>query len=605
MRAIPVCVIAALTFSLLESTLVLPAHLAHHGSDDQPKTRLGRFWLGVQALVADGLARFIKNVYQPSLAFALEWRYLTVALGMASLILTSGLIAGGWVKTNFFPSVEADNVGAYLTMPQGTPARITAEAIGQLEASARKTARELEEEYGEPVVKHIMASVGAQPYKSQQERGGISMGIAEPHIGEVNVALVQSEQRSISSAEVMRRWRESVTAIPGAAELTFSSSLISGGEAINVQLQGPSIDDLRIAADRLKAHLQVFPGVEDIADSFNEGKREIVLRILPSAEALGLTMTDLGRQVRQAFYGEEVQRIQRGRDEVRVMVRYPASQRRSMADIENMRIRTPEGTEIPFRAVAEMEMGRGFATIRRADRRRVINVTADVDESLGNANEILATLKDSFLPQLVGDFHGLSYSFEGEQRERTKVMAAMARGLLLSLLAIYALLAIPLRSYIQPLIIMSAIPFGLIGAIWGHFLLNWQMSMFSTFGIVALTGVVVNDSLVMVTYVNQHRASGTSLVDAVREAGTARFRPILLTSLTTFFGLVPLLMEKSVQAQLIIPMALSLAFGVLFATVITLLIVPAIYLIIEDARALRLKQPRGNEPLSEPQPAGT
>jgi len=584
---IPICVILALLFSLLESTLILPAHLAHGGSaDDAPRTRIGKAWGGVQNVVARGLSAFIEKVYRPALAVVLEWRYLSVASGIVALLLTVGLVGGHWVQLNFFPSVEADNIVAYLTMPQGTPARVTAEGVRQLEASAQALAQLLEQEQGAPVVRHIMASVGEQPYKTQQERGGFNFGIGEPHLGEVNVALVPSEERKVTSAEVLRRWRESTAAIPGAAELVFNASLISSGEDINIQLQGSSIADLKRAAERLKDHLAEFPGVVDLTDSFQEGKRELVLRILPSAEALGLTMADLGRQVRQAFYGEEVQRIQRGRDEVKVMVRYPAAERRSLADIENMRVRTPQGIEVPFRAVAAMEMGRGYATIRRTDRQRVINVTANVDDKIANANDILATVTSSFLPQLRGDFHGLSYSLEGEQRQQQRTIDAMARGFVLSLFGIYALLAIPLRSYLQPLIIMSAIPFGLVGAVWGHFLLGWEISMFSMFGLVALTGVVVNDSLVMVSYVNQHRDEGMSLHAAIREAGAARFRPILLTSLTTFAGLVPLILERSVQAQILIPMALSLAFGVLFATLITLFLVPAIYLIIEDIQRL-------------------
>jgi multidrug efflux pump subunit AcrB len=366
---------------------------------------------------------------------------------------------------------------------------------------------------------------------------------------------------------------------------------MSPGEPINLQLQGPDIERLRFAAERLKAELATYPGVADITDSFRGGKQELELTILPSAELLGLTMADLGRQVRQAFYGEEAQRIQRGRDEVKVMVRYPAEQRRSLGDIESMRIRTADGREVPFQSVARVERGVGFAAIRRSNRERIINVTADVDLTRANANEIVESLQKTFLPQMRLDFPSVSYAFEGEQKEQAETMGALSRGFVIALLAIFALLAVPLRSYLQPFIIMAAIPFGLVGAVWGHLLMGQDLSMFSVIGLVALAGVVVNDSLVLVNYVNEHRAAGIPIAKSVHEAGASRFRPILLTSLTTFAGLTPLMLERSVQAQLLIPMAISLAFGVIFATAITLVLVPALYLIVEDVKASFRREP--------------
>ena len=334
----------------------------------------------------------------------------------------------------------------------------------------------------------------------------------------------------------------------------------------------------------LKAKLAEYPGVFDIGDSFQGGKDEIQLDILPAAETLGLTLDDLARQVRQAFYGAEAQRIQRGRDDVRVMVRYPESERRSLSDLDNLRIRTPDGGEVPFYAVARARAGVGYSTIKRANRERVINVTADVDLTQGNANQILADLTKSFLVQLVDDRPGLSFSLEGEQREQAEALGALARNYLLALVMIYALLAVPLRSYAQPLIIMAVIPFGVVGAILGHMILGMGLSMMSVFGVVALSGVVVNASLVLVHYVNQKREEGESLLDAVHQAGVARFRPIVLTSLTTFAGLSPLLLERSVSAAFLKPMATSLGFGVIFATLISLFMVPSAYLVLEDAR---------------------
>jgi multidrug efflux pump subunit AcrB len=322
--------------------------------------------------------------------------------------------------------------------------------------------------------------------------------------------------------------------------------------------------------------------VIDISDSFRGGKQELELEIRPEAEALGISLADLGRQVRQAFYGAEAQRVQRGRDDVRVMVRYPAADRHSLGDLEQMRVRTPDGSAVPFSAVARASLGEGFSTISRVARRRVVTVSAEIDPAVTNANEVVADLQRSVLPTVLAAHPGVHFSFEGEQREQSEFLAHLGRGWLIALLVIYALLAVPLRSYLQPLIIMSAIPFGLVGAVWGHILLGHDFSMFSVIGLVALSGVVVNDSLVMVDYVNERVRNGEDIRRALREAGGARFRAILLTSLTTFVGLAPLMAETSVQAQMLIPMAISLAFGVIFATTITLVLVPAAYLILDD-----------------------
>ena len=306
------------------------------------------------------------------------------------------------------------------------------------------------------------------------------------------------------------------------------------------------------------------------------------LSIRPAAETLGLTLQDLGRQVRQAFYGEEAQRIQRGRDDIRVMVRYPREDRRSLGDLESMRIRTPNGGEVPFSQVAVVEPGRGFASIRRVDRNRAVNVTASVNATVTSAGQVIADLQARILPEVLASYPGVNYTFEGAQAEMVDAVAGLQRGFLLALLIIFALLAVPLRSYVQPIIIMSAIPFGLVGAIWGHFIMGLDFTMMSLFGLVALTGVVVNDSLIMVDFINRKRRLHMDIATAVREAGVNRFRAVLLTSVTTFVGLVPLMTTKSFHAAFMVPTAVSLAFGVLFATFITLMLVPTAYLILDD-----------------------
>ncbi len=414
------------------------------------------------------------------------------------------------------------------------------------------------------------------------------MNLGGSHLGEVTIELIGGDERPLSAKDVADRWRAETPPIVGAEELAFDSALFSAGNAIDIELQASDVEMLRRAANELKARVAGYPGVFDVSDSFRNGKEELRLTILESAQPLGLSLDDLARQVRQAFYGEEAQRIQRGRDDVRVMIRYPEAERRSLADLDNLRIRTPEGGEVPFYTVARAERGRGYASIKRRDRMRVINVTGDVNTNQANANEILADLGKTFLPALLARYPGLSYGLEGEQREQRKTLTALVTNYLFALILIYVLLAVPLRSYLQPLIIMAVIPFGLVGAVAGHALLGMSLSMMSVFGVVALSGVVVNASLVLVHHVNQRRNDGLALEEAVREAGVARFRPVVLTSLTTFAGLAPLLMEGSLSAQFLKPMATSLGFGVLFAAVISLFLVPSAYLILEDLkRAIR------------------
>jgi multidrug efflux pump subunit AcrB len=610
MSVIGIVVIACLVFSVIESQLVLPTHLAHSRADTEAPPRRGitGFWKRFQGRFGAGLERFIHVTYRRELDRALERRYLTVSIAVALLLLTVGLLASGRMRFSFFPDVDADNVVALLTMPEGVRADETAEAVRHLETAARELQAQIEaetEEGAPNAVQHILASVGDQPYRARQQQhpaGRAGSGTSGSHLGEVNVELIPSEEAPrLSGTEFANRWRDLAGPIPGAVELVFSSSIFSVGEAINVQFQGERIADLRHAADRLKRRLSEYPGVLDIADSFRSGQQELKLSIRQSAEPLGLTLADLGRQVRQAFYGEEAQRIQRGRDDVRVMVRYPAEERRSLRDLDDMRVRTPDGEAVPFRTVARAELGRGFSTIRRADRQRTINVTADVDLARANANEVIADLRSSSLPQILRDYPGMTYSLEGEHREQQETLATLGRFYLIALFGIYALLAIPLRSYGQPLIIMSVIPFGLVGAIAGHLIMGYQLSIMSMIGVVALSGVVVNSSLVLVDHVNRGRAAERSLLEAVREAAIARFRPILLTSLTTFAGLTPLMLEKSLQAQVLIPMAVSLAFGVIFATAITLMVVPCGYLILQDLNALRargLRLPRSQTGLA-------
>ncbi len=591
MRNIPIVVIAVLAMSLIESLLILPAHLSSTGVPFFLRpfvpifAPIARVHDAARRRVTEGLQLFLQKVYHPTLEWALEWRYLTVSIAVVTLLFTAGVVAAGFVKFTFMPMVDADKMTAYLTMPQGTPAEQTQAIASRIEDAAVEVARDFDSGSGldASLVVHVNTTIGEQP--GTGGNGPIATGAKSGsggHLAEVTVELLAGETRGIGSSEVMNRWREEVGEVPGATALNYTASLFSAGDPVSVQLAHQDFSTLLKASDRLKEILAEYPGVTDIADSFVAGKRELKLDLTNEGRASGLTLQGLARQVRQGFYGEEAQRIQRGRDDIKVMVRYPEAERRSRGDVEQMWIRLADGTEVPLATVAAVEEGRGFATISRVDRRRVVTVTADIEEEVANANEINQSLRAEALPELVADFPGLSFDFEGEQREQQESMSSLALNFAIALLVIFALLAIPFRSYSQPLIIMSAIPFGFVGAVAGHLIMGMDMSILSVFGMVALTGVVVNDSLIMIDLINRERRDGVPLEVAIRDAGKRRFRPILLTTLTTFFGLMPMILETSLQARFLIPMAISLGFGVVFATAITLVLVPVTYRILED-----------------------
>jgi len=591
MRQIPIVVIMVLLMSLVEALLILPAHLSGAGTLFY---RIMGPILGpierVQAKVQSGLQWFIRGPYRKSLDLALEWRYLTVAVALVFLFLSVSLVAGGFLKFSFMPKVDSDNMTALLTMPQGTPAEQTAAILERIEAGAVRLAADHDE--GSPdgvpsVIRHISSTVGQHPTGGGHgPMATRQTGSDSSHLGEVNVELLGAEDRDVGSSELLQRWREIVGEVPGAVTLTFQANMFSAGDPVSVQLAHRDFNVLLQAVERLKTIIAEYPGTKDVADSFLPGKKELKLTLTPEGRAAGLTLSDLARQVRAGFYGREVQRVQRGRDDIRVMVRYPEEERQSRGDIDAARIRLPDGSEVPFATVAAVEEGRGYAVINRTDRRRVVTVTADVEEGVANANEISADLRKNVLPRLAVDFPGLSFDFEGEQREQQESLGSMKVNFLVAQLAIFALLAIPFKSYTQPLIIMSAIPFGLVGAVFGHMVMGLNMTMLSLFGMVALTGVVVNDSLILIDLINRRRAEGGTVDQAIRESGERRFRPIMLTTATTFLGLTPMIFETSMQAKFLIPMAVSLGYGIVFATAITLILIPTLYRILEDIKAL-------------------
>jgi multidrug efflux pump subunit AcrB len=478
-------------------------------------------------------------------------------------------------------------------MPVGVPGYITENAVEILEEKAIELTQELEAELVDlkeqglapastaRVVDSVLTIIGGRAPRGGPGGGGQG-GSGSSEVAEVVIYLSPFFDRGeISSAEIRDRWRDKVGSIPDALELTFVSDAFSAGEAINYRLAGRNEENLKLAAAELRAELNRYPGVFDVSDSFRAGKQEVQIEILERGKTLGLTLNDIATQVRQAFFGAESQRIQRGSDDIRVMVRYPEDERQSLSNLENLLIRTPSGSEVPFLSVADFSLGNSYSSINRRDGRRIITVVGDVDRTAVQPDEIRREVIRKFKSQWQRDL-GVELVVGGESERQAESFGDLLSTFPIAMMVIFALLAIPLKSYFQPLIIMSVIPFGAIGAVFGHFIMGADLVFFSVLGIIALSGVVVNASLVLVVSINRLREEGMGMVESVSKAGAMRFRPIFLTSLTTFIGLVPLMLAANPATFFVVPMAISLAYGVLFATVITLFLVPCLYLILHD-----------------------
>ncbi len=574
---IPAVAISVFLVSLIESIFILPAHLSH-----APRPSL--FWRLVgtpSRSFGRGLRWFVDRVYAPVVAVATRARYTTISVGVGMLVLAIAVIASGKLPFTFLPKIDADFVLVNARLPLGTPVERTAAVQDRLLNSMAIT---IDESGGTSAIESVYVVLGSQvggfgPVARAQQSGGHLLG--------VQLELAPEDARSVSAGEFARRWRENAGDIAGLETISFKSEIgRSTGAAVDVQLSHRDTGTLDAASMVLAERLQSFDGVKDIDSGVALGKPQFNLELTPEARSMGLTATDLARQTRSYFFGAEALRQQRGRNEVKVMVRLPDEERGTLHTLDTAMLRTPGGGEIPFPEAAIAIEGRAYTSIKRTDGRRVNSVTADIDPLVANGNEVATALAADVLPDLVRRFPGLTWSFEGEQSDQADSLESLGTGFLAALFVIYALLAIPFRSWVQPLVIMIAIPFGIIGAVVGHLVMGYGFSIISIFGIVALSGVVVNDSLVLVVTINELRRKrpDTPLIELVGAAGCRRFRPILLTSVTTFFGLMPMVLETSVQARFLIPMAISIAFGVMFATFIILLIVPALYLAIEDAK---------------------
>jgi multidrug efflux pump subunit AcrB len=581
-------VVICLVFSIIESQLILPAHLAHRRI--APRSRRSNpfieRWLDFQEQLSERIENFAEQRYGNALTKVLEWRYLALAAGVGVLTLALALIVSGRIAVQFFPNISGDQVVARLTMPEGIPVESTMAAARQIESASEILSEELNRTRPDqpPVIQHVLTTIGLR-LANGGPGGGLSSSLAAPvnHQADIGLSLLPAAERGeLSSDEIANRWRELTGPIPDSVELTFSASQLTVGDAISIQIRGRNVNDLAAAAADIRAELARFDGVTDISDSFRPGKQEVRLSLRPEAQNLGLTLNDLARQTRQAFYGEEAQRVQRGTEDVRVMVRYPESERRSIGDLEDMRIRTQTGTEVPFAAAAEFALGQGYSTITRINRQRVVTVRADVDRNVTTPEAVLGSLAAGSLPEIIAGYRGVSFALTGEREEREESFGGLTRLFPIALLIMFAILAIPLRSYLQPIIIMSVIPFGAIGAVVGHLLMGKGLSIASITGMIALSGVVMNSSLILVDYINRLRRQGFPVQVAVQRAGITRFRPILLTSVTTFAGLTPLMLTDTPGTAFIVPIAISLAWGVVFATVITLFLVPSLFLILEE-----------------------
>lgn len=535
------------------------------------KNQIAAIFKFLRGPVEKYLHAFIDRIYIPILNWHLNNSALTYATAVSLLLLSMGLVAGGYAPFIVFPKMDSEFVRGQIAYPVGTPGQRTDEATKKLEETARALGEEYQKQ-GISIIKLIQRSVG------QLSREAEFRNLTGSNVGEVFVELVPPEERTISSEEFIRRWRQLAGEFPGAQEVTFSSAeMAPSGAPIEFKLLGQDVDQLEEAVEVCKQRLASYPGVFDISDDSEPGKWELQIRIRPEAEAMGIQLDQLARTVRATYYGEEVMRLQRGRHEVKLMVRYPEEERRSLANFSEIRIRTPQGDEIPLPELAQVTVARGYSEINRIDQVRSITVTADVDEKLANAREIAGDLKSGFFPDLFKKYPGLSVRWEGQEERTNESVNSLFAGFIVALLAMFALLTAEFRSYLQPLMILVVIPFGMVGAIGGHLLMGLPLTMFSLFGMVALSGVVVNDSIVLIDFINHRHRDGIPLRESLLDAGRQRFRPVLLTSVTTVAGLLPIVLERSVQAQVLIPMAVSLSFGLMVSTLWVLILVPTMY----------------------------
>jgi multidrug efflux pump subunit AcrB len=588
---LPAVVISCLAISLVECLILLPAHLSHLPDPNINHRKLNsvsRAMEQLHSLTSRGMEWFVARIYTPFLSKALYWRYISFCTAIAILLLTVGLVRGGFVKFEVLPEVDGFMMTATLEFPEGTPAELTEEALGRVDAALLRLAEKTDTLTGEPLLVDRLVLVG-QTLEDNPRMG--------PNLGSAQALLLPSERRGIHSKDLMVAWEKEIGSIPGIKSLIIEG-LKAGppGSPIEVWLQGHKMDEILAGAADLMKWLSKFDGVYQIRSDYAPGKNEMQLKLKPEARTLGLTVDDLARQIYAGYYGDEALRLQRGRDDIRVKVRYTTDERRRLSSLEQMRIRTPQGYEVPLTSVADISFAPGYATITRTDGMRRVAVSADVDTNRANANEIFAEFKSGFLEEIRDRYPGLHVALQGEQKKTRESLSSLFIGFPLAMVGIFIIIATMFRSYVQPVVIMFAVPFGIIGAVFGHMLLGYDLTMMSLFGIVALAGVVVNDAIVLIERVNENLAGGMAFFEAIIKGGARRFRAIFLTTISTVGGLLPLIAEKDLQAKFLIPMAVSLAAGVIFATVLTLVLIPSLLAILNDLRLLLYRLRHGTWP---------
>ncbi|XQW85570.1 efflux RND transporter permease subunit [Thalassotalea piscium] len=568
-KSIGFVVIFCLLFSLIESKLILPSHLANMKVKKfNPKNPIDR----LRRSIDKGLKHFIDNVYQPSLTVFIRYRYGVFMFFISLLLISAGLYSGGILRFVGQPKIPHDFPRISIEMNVDSSDKATLDTLLKVENILNDVDKQVETEFGKGMIADMNVEL----------RGRTN--------GQITVKLVDPDDRVMDTFALADKWRTAIPKMPGVKSFTISDNLFGGGREdgdISFRLESKNDDQLLAAAIALKEKLNSLKGVGDVNDSRQTSAKEVQFELKPLAYSLGLTLSDIASQVSYSFYGLEAQRILRDTEEIKVMVRYPLEQRSSIGHVDDVMIKAPNGAELPLSELANIKLTKGVTSIRRENGNRTINVWASVDADQVEPLAVTKEITENYIPQLLRQFPTVKSEITGRIQEEMEGAAKQMRDFIVSLMVIYSLLAVPLRSYSQPIMIMSVIPFGVIGAAFGHLLLGMDMNTLSMFGIIAASGVVVNDSLVMVDYVNNSRKEGVPLKEAVIHAGTKRFRAIMLTSLTTFIGLVPIVFfETSMQAKLVVPMAVSLSFGVLFATIVTLVLIPSLYVIIEDIRGV-------------------
>jgi multidrug efflux pump subunit AcrB len=600
---LPITIISCLLISLIESLVLLPAHLNHKKSllsenGRKPRINLNR----ISSKVGYLLDRFVVTVFTSFLKKALNYRYATIASAITILLLSIGLILGGILKFEFFPETNGFIVTSTVRFPEGTPLDQSKNAVITLEKSLMRLNDKITTASGDPLVKNTISLVGQMLGDEAGEIEGVG-----PHLASVQAILLEPEKRGITTQEFLLQWKNEVGKIPGAEAVSFVTDSVESTEPdIQLNISGKDIKAMETVGERIKERLARFQGVYNIQDNYSQAKNEIQLKLKPEAQISGITVEDLASQIYSGYFGKEALSVQRDRELVKIKVRYSDKERNRVDSLETIRVRTPDGRALPLIAVADVDMKPAVSEIKRKDGLRQIVVSAYANKQITNVASIITELEDVYFPEWAAQFPGIEIKPGGEEEEEEMTMTSLYIGFPVAMLVIYLIIAATFQSYTQPLIILLIIPFGIAGAIFGHLVLGFNLYLMSTFGIVAISGVIINDAIVLIEQINKNLKKGLSYRDAIVKGSQRRFRAVFLTSISTIGGLAPLIMETNPHIQLLIPMAASIVGGMIFSTFITLALVPSILLVFHDIETIGMQlmgskkiKPMGNKILSE------